>query len=201
MKDADIRRALLLEMKREHGDDPNTVIIDELGLCEGIARVDVAVVNGSIHGYEIKSERDTLERLPGQRDVYNKALDRVTIVTSARHLRKIRRLIPRWWGIAIADASENGVRLRTVREPRDNPQPDMFAQVQLLWRDEALKELEERALSHGLRSKNRRTLWQKLAANVAPSDLGAVIRAKLKLRTRAVAQQASRDDSYQPSST
>jgi len=58
MREIDIRRALLADVRQRHRDEPDTLIREELGVCQGIARVDLAVVNGSVHGYEIKSEQD-----------------------------------------------------------------------------------------------------------------------------------------------
>jgi hypothetical protein len=108
MRDIDIRRALRLEMLRLHGDESDTRIVEELGLCQGIARVDLAVVNGSVHGYEIKSEHDTLARLPSQTDVYNRALDFVTIVTAPAHAEKIGDIVPPWWGVWSVSQDKDG---------------------------------------------------------------------------------------------
>ena len=80
IKDIDIRQVLLKKLSAEYRYDPDTIIIEELGLCQGEARIDLALVNGFIHGYEIKSERDTLERLPSQIEIYCRTLDTVTIV-------------------------------------------------------------------------------------------------------------------------
>ena len=66
--------------------DPQTLIVEELGIRQGAARVDVAVVNGSLHGYEIKSARDTLERLPKQSELYSSVFDTITLVTAENHL-------------------------------------------------------------------------------------------------------------------
>ena len=41
------------------------LLIHELGVCAGLARVDIALVNGSLHGFEIKSE--ALKSVPGGR--------------------------------------------------------------------------------------------------------------------------------------
>ena len=64
-KDQDIRSVLNQKLEKKYR-DADTIIINELGLLQGLCRVDVAVINGIIHGYEIKSEADTLERLPLQ---------------------------------------------------------------------------------------------------------------------------------------
>ena len=54
MRDIDIRRTLLASITEQHPFDDGTIVVEELGLCQGTARVDVAAVNGTIHGYEIE---------------------------------------------------------------------------------------------------------------------------------------------------
>ena len=64
MRDRDVRQALLAHLAELHAGDPDTRIVEEMGVWCGTARIDVAVVNGELCGFELKSERDTLERLP-----------------------------------------------------------------------------------------------------------------------------------------
>lgn len=84
-----LRRSLLASTAGE-----GSVVVEELGLCRGRVRVDLAVVNGSLHGYEIKSDRDSLDRLAGQADVYSKVLDQVTLVVGERHLAHAMDRVP-----------------------------------------------------------------------------------------------------------
>lgn len=182
MRDIDIRRALLAEMRRLHPDTSDTLILQELGVCQGLARVDVAVVNGSFHGYEIKSERDTLLRLPSQTGFYNQALQFVTLVAAPHHLSKIDALIPPWWGIWQAEQVGRSVRLEETRESRHNPGLVKLALAQFLWRDEALKILDKYGLSSGVRSKSRHHLWAKLASSFEHEELGSLVRGCLKSR-------------------
>src|SRR6266511_802692 len=69
--DAAIRPALRERLLRRHATDADTVLIEELGLCRGKVRVDLALVNGSLHGFEIKSDRDSLRRLSAQVGLYS----------------------------------------------------------------------------------------------------------------------------------
>jgi len=39
-------------------------MLHELGILNGATRIDIAVITGQIEGYELKSERDTIQRLP-----------------------------------------------------------------------------------------------------------------------------------------
>lgn len=81
LNDSMVRELLLEDLYSQYKDDPNTRIVNELGIDFGSSRVDVAVINGNIHGYEIKSDLDTLERLPRQMTYYNKLFQRMTIVS------------------------------------------------------------------------------------------------------------------------
>lgn len=177
MREFDIRSALRASLRAEHIKEPDTAVIDELGLCQGMARVDMAVVNGSINGYEIKSERDRLVRLPGQRDVYNRCFDTMTLVACWRHLAGARTIIPRWWGI-VRPVERNGkIEFKPIRRARPNPSLAAESIVQLLWRAEAMEALTTLGLAKGLRGKPRSTLWG-ILVNVLPLD-------ELKARTRA----------------
>jgi hypothetical protein len=182
MRDIDVRRKLRIEVERSHRCELDTLIVEELGLCQGIARVDLAVVNGSVHGYEIKSERDTLARLPGQIDVYDQTLDFVTIVSAPNHSQKIRTLVPRWWGIWAAIGDGCDLRLEKVRDSSRNSGVDPYALAQLLWRDEALEALRERELAARVSSKPREELWRRLASELTVAELGEVVRNCLKRR-------------------
>lgn len=109
--DVDIRKILYSSFlaEKEFIEEADTVIINELDVCAGVSRADIAVVNGKIHGYEIKSKQDNLERLPGQVENYNRVFDTMTIVTYKGHLDKVRNIVPKWWGIKCID--EKKVRL------------------------------------------------------------------------------------------
>ena len=183
MRDRDIRGALKQKLGTLFSNESGTLIIDEVGLCGGTARVDVAVVNGTINGYEIKSESDTLERLPGQQEIYSKILDTVTIITSENHIKKVRKQIPTWWGIMEVLEGFDGISFRVIREPASNPSVDPYALVQLLWRDEAIGILEKRGLSEGILGKPRRVLWQKLVDSLSVDELRDVVRERIKART------------------
>lgn len=183
MRDIDIRRALRRDVDSLHGDDPDTIVVEELGLCQGLARVDVAVINGTVHGYEIKSERDTLARLPGQSDTYNRIFDFITIVTAATHTYKISKAVPKWWGISVAVSKGNTVKIERKRAARLNKHVDPLSLAQLLWRDEALEELVALGLAEGVRSKPRRELWKRLATSIPVGQLGAIVRRRLKQRS------------------
>jgi hypothetical protein len=206
MRDRDIRDVLRRELLAQHGKDPDTRIVEELGLCQGDVRVDVAVINGSLSGFEIKSDQDTLGRLPGQQRVYGMTLDYVTIVAHASHIDAVERVVPDWWGITEVTSGVGvgvGVALTIAREARQNPHVEPYAVAQLLWRDEVLSLLKARGTAAGLADKPRRVLWQTLAREVPATELGDLVRRQLKARStwRSGERRRSGGDSFRSSAT
>jgi hypothetical protein len=182
--DSEIRKALKENLAAAFRADPETLILEELGLRHGATRVDIVVVNGFLHGFEVKSDRDTLKRLARQVRMYSEILDYVTLVVGRRHARKAEPAVPCWWGIQVAEHGRDGqLQLLDVRRPSENPSPDKVAIAKLLWRDEALAFLEELGSADGLRSKPRRTIYGRLAEVVPLDGLRARVRHQLKSRT------------------
>ena len=116
--DHDIRAALRRTVVRRAEERPMTRVIEELGVLHGWNRIDIAILGRKLHGYEIKSDRDTLDRLPQQVASYNQVFDLVTLVVGWRHAAAAMREAPRWWGITLAESNSPGaVRLSTLRIP------------------------------------------------------------------------------------
>ncbi len=185
MRDRDVRQALHTKVLKEHHGDTNTLVLDELGLRHGTCRVDVAVVNGYLHGFEIKSDFDTLERLPGQVAIYNAVLDRATLVVGEKHITKAQAKIPDWWGIKVVTAGpRGGIAFDSIRMPKLNIMIDAVALAELLWRPEAVDILRERGTPEPMLRKPRAVLYKYLAEVVELDELRGLIRQRLKARAR-----------------
>lgn len=182
MRDHDVRVALWTRLLEEHAEQlDHTLLVDELGLC-GEARVDVAVINGSLTGYELKSARDKLDRLPNQVSTYGKVLDYAYLVVARAHLDKARSMLPPWWGILVARGGTDYITLRHCRKARKNPGVDAASLVQLLWRDEALAVLTRHGQDFGVRTKPRDVLWARLALVLELDQLRDEVRETLRAR-------------------
>lgn len=180
--DPDIRAVLKNRLQTKHALDPDTVVVEELGLCQGQVRVDVVVVNGVLHGYEIKSDSDNLHRLSNQVSSYGKVLDRATLVVGARHFQEAIEQVPKWWGVMKAELTPKGIRLKEVRRGRKNPSRDPRIMAELLWRDEALDLLKVRNAVRGLLTKPRQHAWDRVAEVFDVNEIGDAVRARLKAR-------------------
>ncbi len=182
MLDNDIRQTLLNSLSKQFKNDEEALIIEELGLCKGDSRVDVAIINGKMHGYEIKSARDSLKRLPRQVEYYNRIFDYVTVVASKCHIAQIRKIVPYWWGLQKAEYARGKVHIYHVRLAKKNRGADPSAIVQLLWRDEAFSILRERKLQKGLSKKPKAFLWDKIVDHFSADELRCIIRDVMRKR-------------------
>jgi hypothetical protein len=183
MRDREIRGAVKNSLLAQFLFDPDTLIVEELGLQHGAGRVDIAVINGELHGYELKSDQDTLRRLPAQIQTYNSVFDRLTLVVTPHHLDRAIEIAPVWWGVVLAENwGEAGVHFGTVRACGSNPSVSNLATAKLLWRDEALQLLEERGFARGMRSKPRGVIYSRVVELFDLPELQASVRKQLRSR-------------------
>lgn len=183
-REIDVRRALYRSVLKSYCEDPDALVIDELGLMHGDSRVDVAVINGELHGFEIKSARDTLERLPSQVCAYSAVFDYVTLVADPGHIKKALDLVPEWWGlIEVQQPKRRHVELTVVRAGVANQRVDPLSVARLLWREEALKILEEKGADAGVRSKPRIAIYERLVGVLSLDELKGAVRDWMKQRT------------------
>lgn len=182
IRDAEVRPALRRYLQREESAFPDMFLIEELGLCQGQARIDLLTVSGVLHGYEIKSSRDRLTRLASQAATYSRVLDRVTLVVCPQHVEAALQLVPKWWGVLLVRGSVEAVLLDPIRPAAKNPDQDPRALVELLWRDEALELLAHHNATAGVRSKRRPAVWDRVCEVLDVSEIRSAVRHRLKTR-------------------
>lgn len=191
MRDKDVRKAVRTYLTSLHIEDSSTHIVEEMGIWAGTVRIDMAVINGELTGYELKSDRDTLARLPLQADLYSRVFDRVTLVAGSRHYEKALPLIRDWWGVIRAVDGDGEVHLEPIREASKNPEPEPYLVAELLRRDEALAVLAEFDLAKGWRSKRVKSIHKRLAGELPFDILSDRVRAALKARKDWLGQNSS----------
>jgi hypothetical protein len=124
-------------------DKTNGRVYEELGLEQGGARVDFALVSDSLHAYELKSDLDKLSRLQNQIHAYNRVFDSITLVTGPLHLQAAMAATPSWWGVVLVSrGAGGGLCSRTVRDATPNPLQQAQSLAALLWKAEATALLE-----------------------------------------------------------
>ncbi|HAO09378.1 sce7726 family protein [Chryseobacterium sp. APV1] len=177
MKDLCIRKLLKEKELVSYINDNKSKVVDELNLPVAKARIDIAVINGAFHGYEIKSASDTLQRLPSQIEAYTKVFDYLSIVTEKKYSKKILEFIPKF--IGLIECCENDITI--IRKPKLNKNKDGFFIAKLLWRNEIIDILTEYQIPFKKKDRNW-ILCEILSSNLDIKILSNNVREKLKNR-------------------
>lgn len=183
MKELDVRKLLYqTEIKKVLADHPTFRAVDELELSRGEVRVDVAVIGDILHGYEIKSASDNLDRLPRQKDFYGKVFEKMTLVADERHVEEAVKIVPQNWGLIAVGMKDGMPTANEIWPARLHNELDKLALAQLLWREEALELMEYFDLDKGLRGRPRKILWQTIANKLSVKELKTFVCYKLRNR-------------------
>jgi hypothetical protein len=183
MNDALIRKKFHQQVLMRYHAAANALVIDELGLQHGRCRADIAIVNGRMIGYEIKGETDSLKRLREQVRAYNSVFDQATIITTARHRRKVMAKIPRWWGVIICHATpRRGLTFQIWRPAKTNESVQSLAVARLLWKTEAATILRRLGEPRSILREPRGKLYERLAEMLELPQLQLRVRNCLRRR-------------------
>jgi len=183
MNDSIIRKAFHSHMIRHCHQDPNTLVVDELGVHHGKARIDIAVINGALTGYEIKSEMDDLSRLESQVEAYSTVFNKLTLIVAEKYSKDSQDLLPKWWGlITVKKGVRSGLTFNKDRIAKNNPQLDNYSVAKLLWKDEAISLLKEFGIKGKILRSNRNVLYENLADLVNKENLQSMVCEILKAR-------------------
>lgn len=175
--DIDIRKTLCEELHKQLPTKFKSMIINELMVGESIADVSV-ITEKNVSLFEIKSDMDSLVRLPKQVRDYDAVGDYCSLVTTDTFLQKIQDqfLIPDHWGILKASSIDGQVILESVRQPVYSPEvnPDYLAHS--LWSDELIEHLTDINSLYGVKSKNNWYKSQRLIENTTTNELKRIYR-------------------------
>lgn len=181
LADYAIRQKLLEKLHKENIGKSYRVI-EELNICEGEARADIALANGVMHGFEIKSDLDTLERLPNQTECYDLTFDKVTIVVGNKFADKISEIVPEYWGIEVAYRNRYGnVSLKRIRSSKKNIKVNATKLLDLLWNNELKMLLKENKIK-GYSTMKREQLKLTVIENIPVKIISDYTRETLKTR-------------------
>ena len=154
------------------------VHIDELPT--GSTRADVVhITEQFMHGYEVKGDGDTLQRVGNQLRCYAEVYDFVTFVVTEKHLPKLLPLLPAWVGILVA--SPAGLRVHRAAGYNATVQPAPLAG--LLWVEEIKQYLLARGLAGASTLRQREVAQYLRTAHTVPlSHLAQYVRQRLMAR-------------------
>ena len=129
MLDKDIREPLFDYLDARYG---KVRVIEEKVIKRSRADV-MAIVDGGIIGFEIKSDSDSYTRLKTQVKNYDQFFDKCYVVVGESHIH-VAEHIPDYWGIIVVN-QENVI---VDRDAEICPKVKLRNQLDMLWRNELL---------------------------------------------------------------
>ncbi|MBJ6110890.1 sce7726 family protein [Hymenobacter sp. BT523] len=112
-------------------------------LPTGTTRADVVhITEHFMHGYEVKGDGDTLQRVANQLRCYGEVYDFVTFIVTEKHLAKLLPLLPEWVGVHVA--APGGLRVHRAACYNATVAPAPLAKLILL------EEVKQFLLARGL---------------------------------------------------
>ena len=177
LTDRQLRAALLMRLRAQPVSP--RAILEEVRVHNGNAIADVVSVHTRPHCYEIKGETDEIRRIVKQGEFYDRAFQRITLVTTHNHLSSAARLAPAHWGIMVATSrsQDEPPTLRYIRKSTDSPAFDKQVALLTLWKSELLSLcVDEEA---HLAKLNRLGLTRHIAQASAAYDISSWIGKKL----------------------
>lgn len=160
---------------------PAEMWIEEFWIPGTKERADLALVGAGLSGYEIKTERDDLRRLPRQLGAFSRLFDRCDVVVAEKHLHGCESLLPAWWGISVASLGARGALVERVRGGEPNPACDAALLVRLLWKDEVEQAVKEIAAPSPADA-SRQVLWASLLKHASPTEVKRLVCDALRRR-------------------
>lgn len=183
LDDKAIRQALI-SMLRARSPKPR-LLVEELGVHNSNAIVDIAAIYSELHGFEIKGETDSVSRVSKQSRYYNLSFPKLTLVTTSNHLGWALKNLPDFWGVILAKNTPSGIVMSYIRSAKNNPEFCKETSLLMLWKDELL-ELEK----HGHQIKARKSdtradLASKIAARLTKQQITALLAESIENRQKA----------------
>lgn len=96
----------------------NATIINEMVVANWSRRADLAVANGHLQAFEIKSDFDSLKRLDGQVQIFTSQFEKVTVVCSPKFTCEVTKRVTPDVGVVEYHSGNSGVRFKIVQRGR-----------------------------------------------------------------------------------
>lgn len=141
VRDSDLRVVLSRAIDSQYAKQRHLLVPEVDILVSLPGRIDAILVADRICGFEIKSDVDTLRRLPRQVEIYGPVLERATLVVGDKHVDAATELLPPWWAIWTVRRAVDGLALSVRRRGRLNPNVEPYAVSTFIPRDVLVRHL------------------------------------------------------------
>lgn len=135
VRDSDLRVALSETIDSQYGQLEHLLVPEVDILVSLPGRIDALLVADRICGFELKSDVDSLRRLPRQVEIYCPVLERATLVVGTKHVDAASKIVPSWWAIWTVRRVDDKLALSVLRRGRLNPCVEPYAVSTFIPRD------------------------------------------------------------------
>ncbi len=156
MTEVEIRKLLICHLEASTS-GTGAAFISELFIDKFSRRADLVMANGKLSVFEIKSDRDKIDRLKGQVSTYQDFFEEVTVVCATKHQLNVASTVSERVGIWLIDCDG---RLSILRKAKAKKLPSIHNWLTFLPVDELSYLLKE----SGLRSTGNRTSLMEIAS-------------------------------------
>ncbi len=174
MTEQEIRSLLKAKLADSHH-GRGAAFVSELFIDSFSRRADLVMANGKLAAFEIKSERDSLDRLDGQLKTYLRLFERVTIVCATKHLAGVQARAQEEVGIWIM--KDDGT-FKVVRRGSSLRQNSRSSWLSFL----PVTELRALMATHGLVQTGTRDILERRAEEISTSAIRSHVLAYFKNR-------------------
>lgn len=119
-------------------------VVEEMQYADGRRRADLVLHDGCLRAVEIKSDVDSLSKLDGQIQDYLKIFERVSCLTTEKHLSNVLSIVPPQVGIFCFKNN----RVMRVRSAKKNPYLDKYHMLTLIPSKEIDKHMRVKRLKY-----------------------------------------------------
>ena len=183
VSEREIRTFIKTQIPRWLRSNGTALLIEEMEVCSGRARIDLAVIADRLIGIEIKGPKDDVSRLPEQAKAYSQCFDQVVLVTHHALASRATALVPEWWGIVVGCQRDYRLRYRFLQRPQPNPSLNLETRLALLWRNEIDALLVDLVGSPAKPRATKKTIRAELLSRIEPPLLRHASLQKLRERT------------------
>ncbi len=158
----------------------NATIINEMVVANWSRRADLAIANGHLQAFEIKSDFDSLKRLDGQLEIFTARFEKVTVVCAPKFTYEVKKKVTPEVGVIEYLHDSKGIRFKIVQRGRTSPISNKKIYINFLLKKELQLLLFENKIKFF--SESGRSILEKMAENISFSKIRLFVLNAIKKR-------------------
>lgn len=186
LREQDVKIALI-DWLYKKGMLSDATIINEMVVANWSRRADLAIANGHLQAFEIKSDFDSLKRLDGQIEIFNSRFEKVTIVCAPKFTCEVSKRVSSNIGVVEYQADSHGVRFKIIQKGRVCSRLNKLIYLSFLLKSELKSLLNHYGVPFSY--KQSRESLECLASKLSLGDIRGFVIASIKDRYHATSSE------------